>query len=164
MIGTTTVFKNDAYFGGDVVLTTEDFNSGFVGVTVVVIPNSPQPSDGGFHWDLSIAKGDLTDNKQVLEEVKKERYWGQGYSETIEIIEEESEMEDAKVTELREFRKHMYETSEELLDELDEGKDYDNKFDLRLELNGKRIDLEMCADLYNRLVTFIDDTIKEEEQ
>lgn len=86
-IGSTTVFKNDKFFLGDVVITTEDFENGYIGVTVVTIPENIR---AGMVWVLHIAKGDLSDNEQVLEEIKKDEYECYGASETIEIIEEET--------------------------------------------------------------------------
>lgn len=72
--------------------------------------------------------------------------------------------EYTKGEELRDFRKYMYHTVEALQDELDRHGDYNNQFDLHIELNGRRVSLEMCADLYHRLGKFIDETIEEEEQ
>jgi hypothetical protein len=74
---------------------------------------------------------------------------------------DEAEVEPESVRELREFRKQMTETLFQLWDELDKG-DYDHKFDLKIEWNGKKIDLPMHADLYSRFERFIDEPIEEE--
>jgi hypothetical protein len=76
-------------------------------------------------------------------------------------IAKEEEPEPESVRELREFRKQMKETLFQLWDELDAG-DYNHKFDLKIEWNGKKIDLPMHADLYSRFERFIDESIEEE--
>lgn len=73
------------------------------------------------------------------------------------------EEEYTKAEELRAFRKHIYNSSEELQDELADCKDYDNRFDLTMGMNGKQVSIPLNADLYYRLTKFIDETIEEEE-
>ena len=75
----------------------------------------------------------------------------------------EDEEESAGIVELREFRKQMTESLHELWDTLESG-DYDSKFDLKIEWNGKKIDLPMHADIYSRFERFIEETIEEEQE
>lgn len=160
MIGTTTIFKNDEFFGGDVVLRTENFNSGYIGVEVTVIPHdvAAQPSGGGMLWELSIPLGDMSDNSEVLAEIKKDEYNTYGASETLDVIEAPE-----KYMDLEDFPKHMSESVTELLDHM-EFNDYHEKFDLIIEWNGAKLRLDMHADLYQNLEAFINHAIEEDQQ
>lgn len=63
---------------------------------------------------------------------------------------------------LREFKDHVEESIFLLMDTIDNG-DYEERFDLTLEMNGKKIAMPMHADLYERLTRFIQEEIDENE-
>lgn len=75
-------------------------------------------------------------------------------------------MEEIKA--LQEFLAHVTESVEGnggLLDTLHDGDGhYLDKFDLKLEMNGKSISLGLHADLYDRITTFLEEVIEEEQQ
>jgi hypothetical protein len=62
------------------------------------------------------------------------------------------------------FLQHLKDSANEMLDIVSDGKDYEDRFDIKLGINGKHIILPLCADNYERLVKFIEDEIKEEEE
>jgi hypothetical protein len=66
-----------------------------------------------------------------------------------------------KVGLLKFRKKHMKDTLSEIFDTLESGGDFD-KFTVTIQLNGKAVALEMHADLWSRLETFIDETIEED--
>ena len=59
------------------------------------------------------------------------------------------------------FLKHMNKSVVELMDDMDKTGKYDERFNLKIEWNGKQLDLDMHADLYNRLERFLEE---EEEE
>jgi len=50
-----------------------------------------------------------------------------------------------------------------MLDIISDNGDYEERFDIKLGINGKHIVLPLCADNYERLVNFIEEEIKEYE-
>jgi hypothetical protein len=64
---------------------------------------------------------------------------------------------------LSEFRSHLDKTVTELLDALDNG-DLDERFDLKIEINGKSTAIPMHADLYDAIDGIIQDEIEDEEE
>ena len=66
--------------------------------------------------------------------------------------------------ELNLFLQHLKDSANEMLDIISDGEDYEDRFDIKLGINGKHIILPLCADNYSRLVSFIEDEIKEEEE
>lgn len=72
-------------------------------------------------------------------------------------------MEEVKA--LQEFLEHLQYSvygHDGLMDTLNEG-DYEERFDLKLELNGKSISLPLHADLFHRLTTLIVEEIEENQ-
>jgi hypothetical protein len=81
-----------------------------------------------------------------------------GFSWTWSIVDEpETDLN------LKEFRSHLDKTVTELLDSLDNG-DLDERFDLKIEINGKSTAIEMHADLYDAIDGIIQDEIADEEE
>jgi len=63
---------------------------------------------------------------------------------------------------LKDFKEHVERSIYTMLDLMQEG-DYEERFDLVLELNGKKVEIPMHADLYQRLTRFIQEEIDENE-
>jgi len=61
------------------------------------------------------------------------------------------------------FLDHLKDSANEMLDILSDNKDYEERFDIKIGINGKHIILPLCADNYSRLVDFIEEEIKENE-
>lgn len=78
------------------------------------------------------------------------------------IIAELDNQEKNNMT-IEQFEEHMIKTVHELFDALEEG-DLDERFDLHIQLNGKKIVLPMHADLYSRLEQFMKEEREENEQ
>jgi hypothetical protein len=71
-----------------------------------------------------------------------------------------AEKQDNFITELEDFKRHLDDSVSELLDDLDKGLDL-TRFDIKIGINGKEIAIPMHADVYNRLVAFIEEEIEE---
>jgi len=72
-------------------------------------------------------------------------------------------MDDQYIKTLNLFLDHLKHSANEMLDILSGNKDYEERFDIKLGINGKHIVLPLCADNYSRLVEFIEGEIKEYE-
>ena len=59
------------------------------------------------------------------------------------------------------FLKHMDKSVMDLINEMDKTGHYDEKYNLKIELNGKTLELDLHADLYQRMETLL---IEEEEE
>lgn len=86
--------------------------------------------------------------------------------EVIEIDEEEYKRNTAPVEEdedikaMKEFLQHVEESALELIRSEEE---YQEKFNLKLSMNGKEISLPMHADLHHRLIAFVKSEIEENQ-
>jgi len=70
-------------------------------------------------------------------------------------------MDDQYIKTLYLFLDHLKHSANEMLDIIsEENGDYEERFDIKLGINGKHIILPLCADNYNRLVEFIEGEIK----
>lgn len=72
-------------------------------------------------------------------------------------------MEEIKA--LQEFLEHLQESvfgKNGLMDILIEG-NYEERFDLKIEVNGKSVSLDLHADLFNRLTSLIEKEIEEKQ-
>jgi hypothetical protein len=67
------------------------------------------------------------------------------------------------IEKLNQFLKHLKNSADEMLDIIADNKDYEERFDIKISINGKQITIPLCADSYYRLEQFINDEIKEEE-
>jgi hypothetical protein len=65
------------------------------------------------------------------------------------------------LTQLIGFRIELESMVDEILDSINTV-GYDDKFNLKIETNGKKVNLELHADLYSNLLTFVDISIEEE--
>lgn len=85
----TTVFKDDPYYGGDIVLTTE-VNSRYslADVRMVLIPTdlANNPMGGAMVLDLEVEKELCENHEELLELLKTEKYHGRGSSVVVDII------------------------------------------------------------------------------
>lgn len=73
-----------------------------------------------------------------------------------------------EIKEVQEFLHHVtesvYDEENGLLAVMDNNDGhYSERFELKIELNGKSISLDLHADLFNRLTTFLEETIEELE-
>ena len=58
---------------------------------------------------------------------------------------------------LNDFLKHIDKTVDELLNVMDTVHEYDEKFNLKIELNGKTLELDLHADLVNNLMVLLEE-------
>lgn len=72
-------------------------------------------------------------------------------------------MDDQYVKTLKLFLDHLKHSANEMLDIISDNGDYEERFDIKLGINGKHIVLPLGADNYERLVEFIEEEIKEYE-
>ena len=69
------------------------------------------------------------------------------------------------LTKLNLFLKHLENSANEMLDIIGkENGDYEDRFDIKIAINGKQIIIPLCADSYSRLEQFIMDEIREEQE
>lgn len=150
---TTTVFKNDPYFGGDVVLTTEvNPNHTYAEVRVIDIPTNlaEHPSGGAMQWDLQVKKELCENHEELLEELKKVEYQTEGSSVMLDIIDKKrytleeleniptlSESQDADL-------KIEYTNTRIWLSRMtvSDGAEYDNKVEIEKQIDGSWVVVE----------------------
>lgn len=66
---------------------------------------------------------------------------------------------------LNAFMNHLEKSKDEMLDIIGSRTgNYEERFDIKIAINGKKITIPLCADSYSRLEQFISDEIKEEEE
>lgn len=102
-------------------------------------------------------------HQESLEEVIK---FVQLVDEVIEIDEEEYKRnnapagEDEDIKAMKDFLEHAEKSVIELVASEEE---YQEKFNLKLSMNGKEISMPMHADLYHRLIEFVKSEIEENQ-
>lgn len=70
-------------------------------------------------------------------------------------------MEDSFLKKLREFKKHLNASAMEMLDVINDGGDYEERFDVKIECNGQSISIDLHADIFSRLEGLLDAEIEE---
>lgn len=68
---------------------------------------------------------------------------------------------DSYYVQLHDFKNHLVDTLDEFLKELDNTGTYDNKYNISIELNGKKVNIEFHADAFSRLETLIETELEE---
>jgi hypothetical protein len=62
---------------------------------------------------------------------------------------------------LQNFGEHVIASKDEMLNIINNGGKYENRFSIKIEVNGKSTIIELHADAYSRLMTMIEDEIRE---
>jgi hypothetical protein len=70
-----------------------------------------------------------------------------------------------QIVKLNAFLNHLKHSANEMLDIISEPNgDYEERFDIKISINGKFIKIHLCAETYNRLEQFINEEIIKEQE
>lgn len=95
LLDKTTVYLNNKFFGGTVVLATDGPpKSSYVDVRVTVIPTEREPMNGAMVWDFTVGRDDHEDHDDLLAAIERWDYDTEGCSVVEDIIDQAEQNEN----------------------------------------------------------------------